>query len=71
MTVQRSELYRSAPNGDRWSLVRETYGTGVRLKARSPERELRFNKRAVKDLKVWHTVLPNADADLTDCHLYF
>jgi len=24
MTVQRRELYRSAPNGDRWSLVRET-----------------------------------------------
>jgi hypothetical protein len=23
-TVQRRELYRSAPNGDRWSLVRET-----------------------------------------------
>jgi len=24
MTLQRRELYRSAPNGDRWSLVRET-----------------------------------------------
>jgi hypothetical protein len=23
MTLQRRELYRSAPNGDRWSLVRE------------------------------------------------
>jgi hypothetical protein len=24
MTLQKRELYRSAPNGDRWSLVRET-----------------------------------------------
>jgi hypothetical protein len=24
MTLQRREIYRSAPNGDRWSLVRET-----------------------------------------------
>jgi hypothetical protein len=24
MTLQRRELYRSAPNGDRWSLARET-----------------------------------------------
>jgi hypothetical protein len=24
MTLQKREIYRSAPNGDRWSLVRET-----------------------------------------------
>jgi hypothetical protein len=24
MTLERRELYRSAPNGDRWSLVRDT-----------------------------------------------
>jgi hypothetical protein len=24
MTLQRREIYRNAPNGDRWSLVRET-----------------------------------------------
>jgi hypothetical protein len=27
MTLLRREIYRSAPNGDRWSLVRET-GSG-------------------------------------------
>jgi hypothetical protein len=29
MTVQRRELYRSAPNGDRWSLARDAVSERV------------------------------------------
>ena len=29
MTLQRREIYRSAPNSDRWSLVRETTSARV------------------------------------------